>query len=60
MKAGKQEHDNKRIEWIYETQLDLRRKPADKKTTIFCADAPNGLRYPRWGGRRNAVRLEKW
>jgi hypothetical protein len=19
----------------------------------------NGLRYPRWGGRRNAVRLEK-
>jgi hypothetical protein len=20
---------------------------------------PNGLRYPRWGGRRNAVRLEK-
>jgi len=21
--------------------------------------APNGLRYPRWGGRRDAVRLEK-
>jgi len=20
---------------------------------------PNGLRYPRWGGRRDAVRLEK-
>ena len=20
----------------------------------------NGLRYPRWGGRRDAVRLEKW
>jgi len=22
-------------------------------------DSLNGLRYPRWGGRRNAVRLEK-
>jgi hypothetical protein len=22
-------------------------------------DSFNGLRYPRWGGRRNAVRLEK-
>jgi len=20
----------------------------------------NGLRYPRWGGRRNAVKLGKW
>jgi len=27
---------------------------------IFClSEAANGLRYPRWGGRRNAVRLEK-
>jgi hypothetical protein len=40
-----------------------------KKCNIFMAkfldnvmskeQAPNGLRYPRWGGRRNAVRLEK-
>ena len=22
-------------------------------------EAPNGWRYPRWGGRRNAVRLGK-
>jgi hypothetical protein len=22
-------------------------------------EAPNGLRYPRWGGRRDAVRLGK-
>jgi len=25
----------------------------------FALGLPNGLRYPRWGGRRNAVRLEK-
>jgi len=30
------------------------------KVSIFNLDqAPNGLRYPRWGGRRNAVRLGK-
>ena len=29
---------------IYETQLDLRRKPADKKMAIFCKETPNGLR----------------
>jgi hypothetical protein len=26
---------------------------------LLCKELPNGLRYPRWGGRRNAVRLEK-
>jgi len=26
---------------------------------LFCKEVANGLRYPRWGGRRNAVRLEK-
>ncbi len=26
---------------------------------LFCRKAPNGLRYPRWGGRRTAVQLEK-
>ena len=26
---------------------------------LHLLEAPNGLRYPRWGGRRNAVRLEK-
>ena len=25
----------------------------------FALGLPNGLRYPRWGGRRDAVRLEK-
>jgi len=25
----------------------------------FALGLPNGLRYPRWGGRRNAVQLEK-
>jgi len=25
----------------------------------FVLGLPNGLRYPRWGGRRNAVQLEK-
>jgi hypothetical protein len=25
----------------------------------FWKERANGLRYPRWGGRRNAVRLEK-
>jgi len=25
----------------------------------YLFDSFNGLRYPRWGGRRNAVRLEK-
>jgi len=25
----------------------------------FINEAPNGLRYWRWGGRREAVRLEK-
>ena len=27
--------------------------------TIFCTEPANGLRYPRWGGRRDAVRLGK-
>jgi hypothetical protein len=27
--------------------------------TSLCKTATNGLRYPRWGGRRDAVRLEK-
>ena len=27
--------------------------------TLFCKELPNGLRYPRWGGRRDAVRLGK-
>jgi hypothetical protein len=26
---------------------------------LFCKETPNGLRYPRWGGRRNAVQTEK-
>jgi hypothetical protein len=26
---------------------------------LFCTDAPNGLRYLRWGGDGEAVRLEK-
>jgi hypothetical protein len=26
---------------------------------LFLREVANGLRYPRWGGRRNAVRLEK-
>ena len=26
---------------------------------MFLSQTPNGLRYPRWGGWRNAVRLEK-
>jgi hypothetical protein len=25
----------------------------------YLRQAPNGLRYPRWGGRRDAVRLGK-
>jgi hypothetical protein len=27
--------------------------------SLLCKGRANGLRYPRWGGRRNAVRLEK-
>jgi hypothetical protein len=29
------------------------------KLTSLCKGRANGLRYPRWGGRRDAVRLEK-
>ena len=28
-------------------------------SSIILRETPNGLRYPRWGGRRNAVRLGK-
>jgi hypothetical protein len=31
----------------------------DLTFNLVTLHAPNGLRYPRWGGRRNAVRLEK-
>jgi len=30
-----------------------------KDTVIFCKVLPNGLRYLRWGGDGEAVRLEK-
>jgi hypothetical protein len=29
------------------------------RLVLLFSEAPNGLRYPRWGGRRDAVRLEK-
>ena len=30
-----------------------------KYAFVFALGLPNGLRYPRWGGRRDAVRLGK-
>jgi hypothetical protein len=38
----------------FETQLDFAKRPKD-----LTKHTPNGLRYPRWGGRRDAVRLGK-
>jgi hypothetical protein len=41
MKAGNKKRNNKKG-MIYEIQLDSQTKNADKKTTTFCTDAPNG------------------
>jgi len=40
-------------------QLNSKRNLCFKDGFAFALGLPNGLRYPRWVGRRNAVRLEK-
>jgi len=40
--------------------ISRNQKPACAIRYLVFDEVPNGLRYPRWDGRRNAVRLGKW
>ena len=55
MKAGNQEH--KKTNWTnLRNPIWFTDKNADEKTTTFCTDAPNGLRYRRFAENQPSKR----